>query len=222
MDAGDECLWHMGRYPVISMSLKSAKQPDFYLAYTLLCRQIAREYDRHQYVLQGNVLSEKEKRRYQAILDLEQDETLYLDALKFLSECLQKYHGTNAIILLDEYDVPLENAFIRGFYKQMADFIRSLFESALKTNDCLQFAVVTGCLRISRESIFTGLNNLDIYSVLENQFSEYFGFTQQEVEAMLEFYGLGWRIREAKEWYDGYLFGKTEVYNPWSIIKKEL
>ncbi len=219
MEAGDEYLQHMGCYPVISMSLKSAKQPDYYLAYTLLRRQIAREYDRHRYVLQGNALSEMEKQRYQAILDLEDDKSLYADALKFLSECLKRYHDSNVIILLDEYDVPLENAFFRGFYEQMVDFIRSLFESTLKTNDCLQFAVVTGCLRISRESVFTGLNNLDIYSVLENQFSEYFGFTQQEVEAMLDFYELGSRVQEAKEWYDGYLFGKTEVYNPWSIIK---
>ena len=128
-----------------------------------------------------------------------EDKTLYADSLRFLSECLKKYHGVNTIILLDEYDVPLENAFFRGFYEQMIDFIRSLFESALKTNDCLQFAVVTGCLRISRESIFTGLNNLDSYSVLDNQFAEYFGFTQPEVEAMLDFYDLGLHIQEAKE-----------------------
>ena len=219
LEARDEYLEHMGKYPVISMSLKSARQPDYHMAYTLLLRQISREYDRHKYVLQGNALSEMEKRRYLAILNLAEDKTLYADSLRFLSECLKKYHGVNTIILLDEYDVPLENAFFRGFYEQMIDFIRSLFESALKTNDCLQFAVVTGCLRISRESIFTGLNNLDSYSVLDNQFAEYFGFTQPEVEAMLDFYDLGLHIQEAKEWYDGYLFGEKEVYNPWSITK---
>lgn len=218
MEAGDEYLRHTGRYPVISMSLKSARQANYHAAYTLLCRQIAGEFDRHKYVLQGNALSKEEKRRYQAILDLKKDETLYLDALKFLSDCLQKYHGENVIILIDEYDVPLENAFFRGFYGQMIDFVRSLFESALKTNDCLQFAVVTGCLRVSRESIFTGLNNLKINSILDNGFAEYFGFTQFEVENMLGYYGLSEKVQEAKTWYDGYLFGDTEVYNPWSII----
>ena len=142
----------------------------------------------------------------------------YAKSFTFLSECLKKYYNTNVIILLDEYDVPLENAFFNGFYNEMAYFIRSLFESFLKTNDCLQMAVVTGCLRISKESIFTGLNNLKINSILDNGFSEYFGFTQPEVEAMLDTYGLSSKIQEAKDWYDGYLFGNTEVYNPWSII----
>lgn len=218
MEAGDEYLRHMECYPVISMSLKSARQPDYHKAYTLLLRQIAREFDRHKYVLFTDALSETEKRRYQAILDLEKDETLYLDALRFLSECLRKYHKTKTIILLDEYDVPLENAFFKGFYGQMSDFIRSLFESALKTNDCLQFAIVTGCLRISRESIFTGLNNLKVNSILDSSFAEHFGFTQSEVEDMLGSYGLDSKVQEAKSWYDGYLFGETEVYNPWSII----
>ncbi len=218
MEAGDEYLQHMGGYPVISMSLKSARQPTFHLAYTLLCRQIAGEYDRHKYVLQGDALSKTDKRRYQAILDLKKDEALYLDSLRFLSECLEKYHKTNVIILLDEYDVPLENAFFKGFYEEMVDFIRSLFESALKTNDCLQMAVMTGCLRISKESIFTGLNNLDIYSILSNNFAEHFGFTQPEVEEMLCYYGFPEKIQEAHDWYDGYLFGMTNVYNPWSVI----
>jgi hypothetical protein len=159
-----------------------------------------------------------EKQHYQAILNLEKDEALYLDSIRFLSKCLKEYHQTNVIILLDEYDVPLENAFFEGFYKKMVDFIRSLFESALKTNDCLQMAIVTGCLRISKESIFTGLNNLDIYSILSNNFAGHFGFTQAEVEDMLCYYGFPMKIQEAKDWYDGYLFGETEVYNPWSVI----
>lgn len=135
-----------------------------------------------------------------------------------LSFYLKKYHGKNAIILIDEYDVPLENAYFRGFYEQMIDFIRSLFESALKTNDALEFAIVTGCLRISKESIFTGLNNLKINSVLSNNYAEYFGFTGEEVEQMLDNYGLEEKLPEVKQWYDGYRFGETEVYNPWSII----
>ena len=122
------------------------------------------------------------------------------------------------VILIDEYDVPLENAYFRGFYGQMVDFIRSLFESVLKTNVYLQFAVITGCLRISKESIFTGLNHLKIISVLDRQYSEYFGFTEQEVQRMMADYGVESRFTVMKEWYDGYMFGDREVYNPWSVI----
>ena len=138
--------------------------------------------------------------------------------MKFLSRCLQKVYQKNVIILLDEYDVPLENAWFRGFYGKMTDFIRSLFESALKTNSSLEFAVITGCLRISKESIFTGLNNLEIISVLSGRYSEHFGFTVPEVEKMLQFYNIEEKKEEVKRWYDGYLFGNTEVYNPWSMI----
>ena len=143
----------------------------------------------------------------------------YATSLRTLSECLQIHHEKNVIILLDEYDVPLENAYHEGFYEEMVGFIRSLFESCLKTNDALEFAVVTGCLRISKESIFTGLNHLEINSIRNNGFEEAFGFTQEETEQMLIDYGIADRIPEAKEWYDGYLFGETEIYNPWSIIK---
>lgn len=144
--------------------------------------------------------------------------SVYATALQFLSECLEQYHEQKVIILLDEYDVPLENAYFNGFYDKMVSFIRSLFESALKTNDSLEFAVVTGCLRISRESIFTGLNNLKVVSVLDEGYAEYFGFTQEEADNFLEVYGIPDRRDEVKEWYDGYLFGNTEVYNPWSVI----
>lgn len=218
LDAGEEYLCHLGKYPVISLSLKSAKQPSYELAYTLLLRQIYYEYDRHKYVLSSDTLTETEKQTYEAILRQDAVPSLYVDSLQFLSRCLKKYHKANAIILLDEYDVPLENAFFAGFYDEMITFIRSLFESALKTNDCLEFAVITGCLRISKESIFTGLNNLEINSILANNFSEYFGFTQSEVEAMLDYYEISNRREEVKRWYNGYLFGGTEIYNPWSAI----
>jgi hypothetical protein len=218
METGDEYLKHMGRYPVISMSLKSARQPNFQMAYESLVDEIIKEYIRHKYILDSECLTEEYHERYYAIMNRRAKQITYAKSFAFLSECLKKYHNTNVIILLDEYDVPLENAFFNGFYNEMADFIRSLFESALKTNDCLQMAVVTGCLHISKESIFTGLNNLKINSILDNGFSEYFGFTQPEVEAMLDTYGLSSKIQEAKDWYDGYLFGNTEVYNPWSII----
>ena len=132
---------------------------------------------------------------------------------------MKLHHGEDVIVLLDEYDVPLENAYYKGFYTEMVDFIRSLFESVLKTNDDLAFGVVTGCLRISKESIFTGLNHLQISSIYNNGYEEAFGFTQEETEQMLKDYELADRIPEAKDWYDGYLFGETEIYNPWSIIQ---
>lgn len=143
----------------------------------------------------------------------------YSGALKFLSECLYAVKNVPVIILIDEYDVPLENAYFCGFYDKMAGLVRSLFESALKTNFCLKFAVITGCLRISKESIFTGLNHLNIISVLDRNYSEHFGFTEAEVRRAMEYYGVEERFADMKEWYDGYMFGDTEVYNPWSVIK---
>ncbi len=218
MEAGERYTSEMGQYPVIKVSLKSAKQPSYEMAYNCLKNEVIDEFERHSYVLEGNVLSEKNKKRYQNVIDETAEESDYATALKFLSQCLYSYHQKKAIILIDEYDVPLENAYFRGFYDKMIDFVRSLFESALKTNDALEFAVVTGCLRISRESIFTGLNNLSINSILSNNYAEYFGFTKAEVEEMLSYYDLTCKLDEVKQWYDGYIFGETEVYNPWSII----
>lgn len=218
MNAGEAYTSHMGRYPVISLSLKSTKQPDYQMAYQCLIDEIISAYEKHLYVLSGDALLPANKEKYQAIMELRASEADYATSLKFLSNCLKKYHGRNVIILLDEYDVPLENAYFRGFYDQMTDFIRSLFESALKTNDSLEFAVITGCLRISKESIFTGLNNLQIISLLNNDYSEYFGFTQEEISDLLHYYSLEERQEELKKWYDGYRFGNTEVYNPWSVI----
>ena len=209
---------HMGKYPVVFLSLKSAKQPEYEMAYQSLVDEIIKEYNRHDYILQSDCLSEEYRERYLAVMNRRADAIAYAKSLAFLSECLKRYHGARTIILLDEYDVPLENAFFEGFYKKMVGFIRSLFESALKTNENLEFAVVTGCLRISKESIFTGLNNLEINSILNDNFSEYFGFTQAEVNRMLDDYGINDRREEVRRWYDGYLFGESEVYNPWSVI----
>lgn len=209
---------HMGQYPVIILSLKAAKQPNFQMAYECLLEQISTEYKRHAYILDSDLILQGDKEQYRAIMGRTAEPSAYVTALAFLSECLKKYHNKNSIILLDEYDVPLETAHFRGFYDEMVDFIRSLFESALKTNDNLEFAVITGCLRISRESIFTGLNNLEVNSVLNDNFAEYFGFTPQEVENMLDFYDINEKSDEVKHWYDGYLFGNKEVYNPWSVI----
>ncbi len=216
--AGQPYINHMGQYPVISLSLKSAKQPDFQMAYECLVEEIAWEYHRHAYLLQSDCISEEDKEKYRALRGRRALRSDYATALMFLSKCLKNYHQKNVVILLDEYDVPLENSYFRGFYDEMIDFIRSLFESALKTNDALEFAVITGCLRISRESIFTGLNNLKMISILDESFAEYFGFTPEEVQQMLDYYGIRDREEEVKQWYDGYLFGQTEVYNPWSMI----
>ncbi len=218
MNAGEEYLCHAGKYPVIKMSLKSAKQPDFETAYANLVKEIAKEYRRHRYVLDSDVLLEEEKAVYQDIMGERAKYQRYTTALEFLSDCLERYHGERAVILIDEYDVPLENAWFEGFYDPMIKFIRSLFESVLKTNSHLAFAVVTGCLRISKESIFIGLNNLNVISILSKGFGEYFGFVPEEVKEMLDFYEIGHYKETAKKWYDGYLFGKAEVYNPWSVI----
>ncbi len=218
MDAGEEYTSHAGKYPVMKFSLKSAKQRDFDTAYSCLAGEIAKEYRRHAYILKSEVLTEDEKKDYYLVMNNRAEYKQYVTALMTLSEYLERYHGKQVIVLIDEYDVPLENAWLAGFYDEMIQFIRSLFESALKTNDHLAFAVVTGCLRISKESIFTGLNNLKVVSILNKTFGEYFGFLPEEVEAMLDFYEIGQRKEEAKKWYDGYQFGEAEVYNPWSVI----
>ena len=218
MEAGAAYAAHMGKYPVVFLSLKSAKQPEYEMAYQSLVDEIIKEYNRHDYILQSDCLSEEYRERYLAVMNRRADAIAYAKSLAFLSECLKRYHGARTIILLDEYDVPLENAFFEGFYEKMVGFIRSLFESALKTNENLEFAVVTGCLRISKESIFTGLNNLEINSILNDNFSEYVGLTQAEVNRMLDDYGINDRWEEVRRWYDGYLFGESEVYNPWSVI----
>ncbi|NCE99341.1 AAA family ATPase [Emergencia sp. 1XD21-10] len=217
MGAGETYLAHMGQYPVITLSLKSGKQDNYDLSYTMLKRQIVAEFSRHRYVLDGT-MDATQRDKYQAILGESKEPALYIDALRFLSECLYHYHGREAVILIDEYDVPLENAYFQGFYDEMIGFIRSLFESALKTNPYLKLGVVTGCLRISKESIFTGLNNLEIHSIVSPKYSSCFGFTGAEVQNMLAYYNLEDRFEEAKAWYDGYLFGNTEIYNPWSIL----
>ena len=219
MGAGEKYLDHMGKYPVIMISLKSMKQPSYELAFEMLKKALKGEFQRHwQSVSDSGRLTDADHRRYLRLRDLEGTEADYADALKFLSECLYRCTGRKTVILIDEYDVPLENAYFSGFYDRMTDTIRSLFESALKTNESLEFAAVTGCLRISRESIFTGLNNLKIMSVTSQACGEYFGFTPEEVRRMLDFYGLTENYETVRQWYDGYQFGNAEVYNPWSVI----
>ena len=218
-ECGEEILSHQQQYPVIFLTLKSAKQPDFEMAYGALADEIYNEFVRHRYVLQSDALLPIEKERYENLINRRAAKEELAKAFAFLSMCLFKYHKKKTIILIDEYDVPLENAYFRGFYDEMIDFIRSLFESALKTNPYLEKSVITGCLRISKESIFTGLNNLEMDSVLHTRFGDSFGFTQEEVEGLLAYYDLSEQLEEVKKWYDGYLFNDFEIYNPWSILK---
>ena len=217
MDAGEKYLEEMGQYPVISLSLKSMKQASYESAFHCLKEEIAREFKKYPQLMQ-NMSSEDDRTKYRLLMNRSADDEEYLTSLKFLSECLHSFYGRKTVILIDEYDVPLENAYFSGFYDRMVALIRSLFESALKTNDTLEFAVVTGCLRISKESIFTGLNNLNVISILSTTYAEHFGFTQNEVDQMLTHYGLEQNRSAVKTWYDGYQFGDTEVYNPWSVI----
>lgn len=218
MGAGEQYISHMGQYPVINIFLKSMKQPDFETAYALFKHIISQEFKRHIEILDSDILDDTDKKYFNDIRSCNASYSDFTRPLQFLSDCLCKVYGKKVIILIDEYDVPLENSYFKGFYDKMIDLLRSVFESALKTNSSLEFAVLTGCLRISKESIFTGLNNLKVNSIMTNDFSEYFGFTESEVKELTKAYGLEERITEMRLWYDGYLFGNTEIYNPWSVL----
>ncbi len=212
------CMQYQGQYPVISLSLKSMKQGSYKDAFHMFKVLIAREYDRHKDILKSDKISDSEKDLFHSILTQKAEDAFYLDSIKFLSDIIVKYYNKNVIILIDEYDVPLENAFHQGFYMDMVNLIRSVFESALKTNSSLDRAFLTGCLRVSKESIFTGLNNLDIFTIISPMFTDSFGFTPDEITDILKYYKLEDKANEIKEWYDGYLFGDTQIYNPWSTI----
>ncbi|MDE5768841.1 MAG: ATP-binding protein [Oscillospiraceae bacterium] len=217
-NAGETYKSYRGQYPVISISLKSMKQSTFQEAFEQFKEIIANEFERHPELYNHSALTGRKFKKIQAIIDDTADDSVYFTSLKLLSDCLCTIYQKNVIVLIDEYDVPLENAYFNGFYHEMRNLIRSVFESVLKTNDSLEFAVLTGCLRISKESIFTGLNNLKVYSVSDITFSQYFGFTEQEVRKLAEYYCLSGHFEEMKTWYDGYRFGKTEIYNPWSVL----
>lgn len=217
--AGDKYKSYIEQYPVISISLKSMKQSTWGESFSQFKEIIANEFERHQEILKCDSISGRKRKRIQGVLEDTADDTVYLTTLKLLSDCLYEVYNKKVIVLIDEYDVPLENAYFNGFYEDMINLIRSVFESVLKTNDSLEFGVLTGCLRISKESIFTGLNNLSVHSVTDNSFASYFGFTESEVRNVLEYYNLSDYFDEIKKWYDGYLFGETEIYNPWSVLK---
>lgn len=212
------CEEYMGKYPVISVSLKGINAENYEKSCAMAAQVICGEARRFQYLLESDKLTEYDKDAYRQLLCSDMNEAVLCSSLKVLSELLEKHHGSKAILLIDEYDVPLAKAFERDYYDQMVLFIRNLFEYTLKTNDSLKFAVLTGCMCISKESIFTGLNNLKVLSIAEVQFDEYFGFTDSEVKEILRYYGLSSHYDEMKEWYDGYEFGNIEVYCPWDVI----
>jgi len=216
--AGAEYLEHQGKYPVIFLSFKDLKLAGFGSVYTRITKEIASEFKRHAY-LEEKIPNHSDLEMFRKLSGCTASEEDYHSSIRFLSKCLKDYHGKKAVILIDEYDVPLENSWTRGFYQNMVDFIRPLLTEAFKDSPHLLFSVITGCLRISKESIFTGLNNLDVVSILSDHYDEHFGFTQSEMDAMLRFYNLESKSEIARKWYDGYVFGKTEVYNPWSSIK---
>lgn len=212
------CEKYMGKFPVISISLKGINAVTYETAVKMTAMIINEEASRFQYLRESEKLTSHDKEIFLGLLDRNMDEAVLCSSLRTLSRLLQKHHEKNVIILIDEYDVPLAKAFDHGYYDSMVLLIRNLFEQVLKTNSCLQFAVLTGCMRISKESIFTGLNNLNVLSIADVEYDEYFGFTDREVRELLTYYGLSDKYDVMKEWYDGYQFGNVEVYCPWDVI----
>ncbi len=210
------CDEHMGKYPVIFLTLKGVEGLTFADAKMMLKSILSTEMDRHYYLKTSDALTDEDKAYFVKMLT-GTDENIN-DSLRKLSQLLYKHYGKKVVILIDEYDVPLDKAYQNGYYNEMVSLIRGLFGQALKTNDYLQFAILTGCLRISKESIFTGLNNFKVLSIMDTRFDEQFGFTDSEVEELLATYNLDSHFTEIKEWYDGYHFGNADVYCPWDVI----
>ena len=212
------CEEYMGKFPVVFVSLKGVDGLTFEDAYEMLRRIIRAEVSRLQMLLDSERISEDAKKPLERILKEEDTKEDILDSLKTLSCLLYQHYGQKTVLLIDEYDVPLDKAFHHGYYREMVALIRGLFGQALKTNEYLQFAVLTGCLRVAKESIFTGLNNFDVNSIVDARYDEHFGFTNQEVLQLLSDYGLDEHAAEMKAWYDGYRFGYADVYCPWDVI----
>ena len=218
------CERHMGKYPVISITLKGVSGLRFDEAKEMLRRVMATEAMRFQFLMESENLSESERMQYKDLIstsgrgDFSMTDNMLNDSLKTLSFLLTKHYGEKTVILIDEYDVPLDKAYNYGFYDEMVNLIRGLFGNGLKTNTCLNFAVLTGCLRVSKESIFTGINNFKVYTIKDVRYNEYFGFIDDEVRKMLEYYGFMEQYDDVKEWYDGYRLGSLHIYCPWDVI----
>ena len=218
------CEEYMGKFPVISITLKGATGESFDDAKVMLRRIIGKEAMRFRFLLESDRIDDAERSQYEALVSMDKtgaftmSDELLKDSLQTLSQLLQKHYDRDVIMLIDEYDVPLDKAYQSGYYNSMVELVKILFGNAFKTNDSLKFAVLTGCLRISKESIFTGLNNFNVYTVKDVQYNEYFGFLDREVQNLLKYYGFMEKYDAVKKWYDGYNFGKLEVYCPWDVV----
>ena len=222
----DLCEKYMGKFPVVSITLKGASGTNYEDARSMLCSVVGNEAMNFSFLKESSRLTDEDKIQYQSLITLGKGgESGFLmpndvltDSLHTLCSLLHKHYGRKTILLIDEYDVPLDKAERQGYYEEMLALIRGIFNQALKSNDSLHFAVLTGCLRVARESIFTGLNNLKVLSIMDTRYHEHFGFTDQEVKEMLEYYGAGGKLVQTREWYDGYRFGNADVYCPWDVI----
>ena len=217
------CDEYMGKYPVIFISLKDVEGLSYDEAFQVFSSIIGNEISKFSFLAESDKLTVWEKEQFKGLLYIEKgkfifDNATFTTSLKLLSKLLYKHYGKKAVILIDEYDVPLDKAYHNGYYHEMVSLIRGLFGQALKTNDYLQFAILTGCLRISKESSFTGLNNFEIVSIMDSMYDECFGFTDKEVQEILKYFDLSEHYADVKEWYDGYHFGNANVYCPWDVI----
>ena len=219
--AGEEYRQEQGKRPVIFLSLKDLEYDNFQSSYEVIKSKIADEYSRHRELEDSAKLDEREKAIYRQIKMETAPEKDWAASLRYLCSLLEKHHGEKPLLLIDEYDVPLQNAWLaeKSYFKEMTSFIKNLFSAALKTNPSLYKGILTGVTRVSKESIFSGLNNIEVNTVFDNKFSDYFGLTKKDVSDMLDFYGVPDKKEEVAHWYDGYTFGKTEIYNPWSVIQ---
>lgn len=215
---GEAYIREQGKYPVIYLSLKDIKAGRWEAAFDLLKFIIENEFSRHGELQNSSRITEADRSFYKKIVSGSADEAAYMLSLRTLSRMLEAHYAVPAVILIDEYDTPIQEGYVNGYYAQAVEFIRNFFSAGLKDNPHIRMSVMTGILRVAKESIFSGLNNVRVYSVLDKRFSSYFGFTSAEVQTMAEYYGAEERLPEIKQWYDGYKFGEVEIYNPWSVI----
>ncbi|MDD6196772.1 MAG: AAA family ATPase [[Clostridium] aminophilum] len=209
---------YQGRYPVISLTFKDVKYPDWKSSRQKIAHILQVEFDRHRQVLEGETLSRKQKEYFEKILNAEASDIELSAALEYLTAMLDAYYGIAPIIIIDEYDTPIEQGYSKGFYKEVTGFMRNFFSGGFKDNPHLSFGFMTGILKFAQGSLFSGLNNLRVHSMIDKDYASYFGFTEEEVQKLLEYYHLGNKYREIRKWYDGYLIGDTTIFNPWSII----
>ncbi|MBR1758412.1 MAG: AAA family ATPase [Lachnospiraceae bacterium] len=216
--AGEIYREYQGKYPVIYLSFKDVKYGSWENALRNISALLSMEFDRHHYLLDSPLCSEAEKKYFEKVVHREATEVDLADSLKMLSKMLASHHGIPAMIMIDEYDTPIQEGFLTGYYDQIIEFVRNLFSGGFKDNPHLAFGFLTGILRVAKESIFSGMNNLKVYSITDNLYSEYFGFTKEEVKEMLSYYGVAKKLDEVCSWYDGYLFGDHKIFNPWSVV----